>query len=286
MLSRRPGTCGERASPAADREQCVRDVELAGQRQVHLDLAGGRDEPEGARPGTQADAASAHGRIGREPDGELRTALRGEAPPVGVVHVDHARPGGRFRHEPFFDAEVLLHGAVVVEMILAEVAVDAVQVDGVGGDLHGHAVQPGVGHAREQLLQVARLGCRAPGRLGDAVEARLDRADEAGTPPGRPQDRLEEVRGRGLAVGARHSDDLQTLGRHPEQSRGRQSERHAHIRHDRLGDLHPIETPAHHERRRTARHRVGGELMPVRHQARNTEEDVARPHGIGAVGDA
>ena len=90
--------------------------------------------------------------------------------------------------------------------------VDAVQLEGVARHLHDAGVDAPVAHEPEQRVQVGRLGRRAH-RLDALVpDARLDRADESGALPVRPQRRLDEV-GRGrLAVGAGDAEHRQGLG--------------------------------------------------------------------------
>lgn len=77
----------------------------------------------------------------------------------------------------------------------------------VAGHLHHHGVDATLDHHREQGLQVGSLGRGQHARFLAAVDPDADGADEAGHPSGGPQPGLDQIRGGGLARGARHADD-------------------------------------------------------------------------------
>ena len=107
---------------------------------------------------------------------------------------------------------VLVHGLVEVQMVLGQVgegshvevdAADAVQHQGVGGDLHDHMGAACVTHTGEQGLQLEALGGGALGGDDLVADHVLHGADEADLgAAGLLQDLLQQQGGGGLAVGA------------------------------------------------------------------------------------
>ena len=136
-------------------------------------------------------------RVGRVERDRVRQ-LRREPPPVRVAGVDD-RERPRFREEePPLRLEVRLHVAVEVEVILAEVredenakadAIEPVEDRGVRRRLHRARAVAGVEHLAERPLQVDRLGRRPHDAAPLAADARLDRPEQARSPPGRGEDR-------------------------------------------------------------------------------------------------
>ncbi len=85
--------------------------------------------------------------------------------------------------------------------------VDAVQGQGVAGDLHDAGVQAALGHHSEEGVQVG--GLRGGPHAGDPLRADpgLDGADQAGLLTQRVQGGADQVCHRRLAVGAGHADE-------------------------------------------------------------------------------
>jgi hypothetical protein len=104
---------------------------------------------------------------------------------------------------------------VEVEVVLGEVgedghveldAVHARQREGVGGHLHGRAANPRLHHARQQGLELERLGRGLARGLGLVAHPVLDGADHAGRPAARAEQGLHQERRGGLAVRAGDAD--------------------------------------------------------------------------------
>ena len=219
----RTARCGSSSSSAdGHRAEHVLDVEVAAQPDVQ------RQRP-ARRLRDQRDRASlAHLDRGRPHVGLV--ARRGvrqhrprglcrQPPAVGVAQVDGAGPR-RVLEQPPLGQVVRLHVRVEVEVVLRQVrerdsgeaqAVDAPQLERVRRHLHRAAAVAGVGHPPQDRLQVDALRRRAGDRLDNAADARLDRAQQPGPQPGRRQDRVQQVGGRRLAVGAGDADHLQLV---------------------------------------------------------------------------
>ena len=180
-----------------------------------------------------------------------------------------------------------------VEVVLRQVrederaeadAVEPAERRAVRGRLDGRAAVAGVEHLAELALQVDRLGRRADGRPALAADAALDRPEQPGPPAGRGEDRVEQERGRRLAVRAGHAGDLELLRRPAEELVGGDGHRCARARDDELRHVE-LERPLDDQRHRAVRDRVGGELVPVRARPGNAEEEAPRPGGAGVVGE-
>ncbi len=230
-----------RARVAPERAQQVRDVEAAEQGRVDLDRAQGSPCHEAAPLQGETNVVGVDVRRARAP----APACRGEAvgPDRGprggtklgravVVGVDD-RPSVLAEEgveEVALGFEVAVHVAVEVEVVAGQVREDrdreaatvhALQLQRVRGDLEHRVAAARVHHLAEERLEVRGLGSGAHGRGQAVSDAVVDRAHEPDLLAGRPQDRVDEVGGRGLAVRARDPDEAELLRRVAE-GRGRE----------------------------------------------------------------
>ena len=218
----------------------VDDVEVAGKPALELEGAGrsgqreGRpvavpDRPVGPRPEVRADGDDRHRALAGQPDAPL------------VVDAHHAAPGVRRREQQRLGGVVVLHRLVEVQVVLREVgeeghvedgAVDPVLGERVARDLHDDVGGARLPHHGEQRVQVGGLGRRAdrldpgvpdPGLHGSQQPGRLAERAEAG---------LDEVGGRGLAVGAGDPDEGEVAGGPAVDERGHVAEHGPRVRHD------------------------------------------------------
>ena len=212
-----------------ERGERVLDVEPSAQLEV--------DTVERARPEL---------RVVREAERERLRKLGGE--PAAVLVPDVHRCRDVLREQPALRVEVALHRAVEVEMVLREVreherreanAVEAVQLGAVRGRLERAALVPGVEHLAKCPLQVDRLRGRAHSCAYLVPHARLDRAEQPGLPTRRLEDRVEQVRGRRLAVRARDARDLELVRGVPEELGGRGRHRPAGVLDHQLRHWRP-----------------------------------------------
>ncbi len=211
------------------------DVEAAGKAKVDRRLAAGRDDVGvDARP-ILADAGGADvGRRLRAVGHDVRPGVAGgadEQPRRRVVEVDDRRGG----HCPWLlDAATLAQAVeerqlgvairlprpVELEMLVGDVREDRDVVDDadhaierkrVGGRLDDRRLIAGIDHRPQRGLQLGRLGRRRV--LGVIVGLTADPGRDRPDHPGPDTRCLEcrdgQVRGRGLAVGARDADDRQ-----------------------------------------------------------------------------
>jgi hypothetical protein len=136
---------------------------------------------------------------------------------------------------------------VEVQVVAAEVgepgggephAADPAQHQGVARDLHDDGGDPGPGHGGQELVQRRRLrgGPDAgEGRLrggavgGAAAGARLHRADQPGAQPCGGEARLDQIGGRGLAVGAGDAQHGQLPARLAVHAVGNEAEHRARV---------------------------------------------------------
>ncbi len=184
------------------------------------------------RPFSARNSASA-------PDGEKlatrRRDLREKPGSGGVVHVDdRAGPGLAQREEALLGLVVGLHVAVKIEMVARQVredgdveaaALHAVERERVGGDLHRRGARPVRDHLGQQLLDQRRFRRGAVRLDAAAPRAIADRPEKPGGAVPPREDRLEQRRRRGLAVGARHGREHELLRRISVQARRQQRER-------------------------------------------------------------
>ena len=126
--------------------------------------------------------------------------------------------GGDDLKETDFGSEVVLHAAVVVEVVLSEIgedgglegeAVGALLVEGVGGDFHGAAAAAVGAHFGEELLDFqAFRGGVGGGDLG-AAEVVEDGAEEAGAELAGVHQVVDDEGGGGFAIGAGDASDFE-----------------------------------------------------------------------------
>ncbi len=203
---------------------------------------------------------------------------------MDVVGVHDAEVAQSSDEELRLGGEVLLDGAVQVEVVAAEVgehgdievrAGDSTEHQRVGRNLHHHSVDAGVAPRCKPALQDRGLGGGVPTR---------QRAEHFGLPAGVPQHRTDQVGGGRLAVGARHADHQQVVAgmsvagsRHP-------ARQPTGVGGDHLGHRHR-QFPLAQDRCGTGRHRCRSELMPVDMASRQAAKQRSRNHLSGIDGD-
>ncbi len=222
----------------------------------------------------------------------LRQLLRQPAP-VLVADV-HDRERLRIREEQLpLRLEVRLHVPVEVQVVLAEIgehqhgeadAVEPVEDGRVRRGLHRARAVAGVEHLAEHPLQVDRLGRGANDTAPLAADPRLDRPEQAGTPPRGSEDREQEEARRGLATRAGDADDLKLARRLAEEHVGSRSHRRADVADDDLRHGQ-VERALDDERDRPALHCLRREVVAVGTGARHGEEERARTDRSGVVGE-
>jgi hypothetical protein len=223
----------------------------------------------------------------------------------GIVDVDHRDAGPRqlAAEQQLLGLGVLLHRAVEVEVILRQVGERADRELDAGQAVHrqrrrrhlhhhvGHAIGD---HPGERLVQ--HLGRRRGVRrvVALAAPAVVDRADHARLVAGGAQHRLDQVRGRGLAVGAGDADQRQPPRRVIGQRRDRVAQRARAVGDDQLRHREPVDRGLDHHRRGAALDRGRDEGVAVaappahRHEQRaGADRPRVRGHrahlGVGAV---
>ena len=97
-----------------------------------------------------------------------------------------------------------------------------------------HERSPASSISRKQALQVDRLGRVEADRPLLPADDAPDVREQRGPPAGGLEDRVEQERGRRLAVRPGHRRDLERVGRPAEELGGRRPHRSAHARHDEL----------------------------------------------------
>ena len=231
--------------------------------------------------------------------------LVGELPAPRVADVHRGRRRRRAREEPPLRHVVLLHRAVEVEVVLRQVreherieadAVEPVQHRGVRGRLERDAAVARVEHLAERPLQVDRLRRRAHDGPNLASDPALDGAEQAGPAACRFEDRVQEVRGRRLAVRAGDAGDLELARRLAEEDVRRGRHRRARGRHHQLRNLR-LDGPLDDEDDGAVLDRLAGEVVAVRVLAGDAEErraggdgarvvrEVSHLDGVGAAED-
>ncbi len=154
-----------------------------------------------------------------------------------VVDVDDPDDGATWLEQQRLGPEVLLDGAVQVEMVASEVgehggvepgSVDAMQGEGVRRDLHHDRSIAPVTEFGEAGLQLRRLRCRVGAR---------QRADDARRVARRAQDRGEEHARRRLAVRPGDADDPERRRRVAVDRSGDRPEGQPGVVDDQLGDV-------------------------------------------------
>jgi hypothetical protein len=194
--------------------------------------------------------------------------------------------------EPALRVEVLLHRAVKVEVVLAQVGEDqhpeadaeqALQGGAVGGGLERARAVARVQHLAEGALEIDRLAGRPGGRAALSADAVLDRAEEPGTTPCGREDGEEEKGGRRLPVRAGDAGDLELPRRVSEESIGSKSHGFSGVADEELG-RRQLERPLDDERGRPVGDGVGGELVSVGLVTGHADEEGPGCDAAGVVG--
>ena len=226
--------------------------------------------------------------------GEGVFAAGGELAPFRVVGVQDAEAAAPRLKQPLFGGGVFFHGREKVEVVFGEVGEDArfkgdavrlAEVQGVGGNFHDGVFHPRLRHVRQHLVQEGGVG---RGQLGGYLAvgvADAQRADDAAALARPREDGNEHVRRGRLAVGARDADRLQLALGVPVQRRRRFRYRLPAVFDDQLGNVEG-KFALHHQRRRPARQRLGGEVVPVVLAAREADEQVAAQDVLAVRADA
>ena len=239
-LGRDPG--GAESGPGAER---IGGVEAAGQSHLDLERCTGVEqvgviaEGEGLARGAGDDGRADHVSIMVQGVGDLRDlAVVGEAAPPHAIDADHGAARAGRGEEVRLGGEVVLHGAVEVEVVLAQLGedrdvvddpVDATEHERVTGDLHRHGGDTLLAHDGEQGMQVGCLGGGAVVRHIAVADAHAGGADDPGRVTGGAQAGLEQVHRRRLAIRARDADEQQVAGGVAVDLRRNRSERLARI---------------------------------------------------------
>ena len=223
--------------------------------------------------------------------------LVGEAPPVRVGDVDGrgwaASLGSRLDEQPSLGVEVLVHRAVEVEVILAQVREDeraeanVVQPmlrGRVRRRLHRAAAVTRVEHVPEGALEVDGLRGRVPHRPPLASDPALDGAEQARPVSGRGEHRVEQEGGRGLPVRARDRSDGECRRRPAEEGVGGGCHRCSRIPDDELR-RREIEATLDDQRDGAPGERFGGMVVAVRRAPANAEVERSRRYLTAVEGE-
>ena len=132
-----------------------------------------------------------------------------------------------------------------------------------GGRLE-HACRVACGaHAREQAVQIGRLGRRQRERLAHAADPRLDGPEQPAPLPGGVEHRCEQERRGRLAVRAGDADHGEVLARTACEHVRKRPERRAHALGPHLGQRDVGERALHEQCARPARSSRPRELVAV-----------------------
>src|SRR6185503_5160623 len=167
----------------------VLDVEETAQRRLDLETAG----PERAAARTDLEILGTDFGVGSEPVGHERCPMRileihRELPPPLVAHV-HSRGWWLGpREQAPLGPEVLVHRAMKIEVVLAQVredehvetnSIETSQCRAVRARLDSRTEIASVQHLAEEALQIDRLRSRERRRASLASDLPFDRPDEA-----------------------------------------------------------------------------------------------------------
>ena len=227
-----------------------------------------------------------------------------ELPPPGVIDCHHGGAGAFGREQPGFGLEVLVHGPVQVQVVLGQVrepgdvehhGVHAVEGHGVRGNLHGGGIEPAFAHERQQRVHIRGFGGGEQARDRLAACQDLNRPDQPGPFAQRPQERIDEVSGGGLAVGACHAEEGRgagTVGPALVNACGQPADHAARLvsQQHRDGDVigqcqHARSGAVCQDRHRTGFDGLGHEVSPVPCAARQGHVEVSRADRPGVQGD-
>ena len=203
--------------------------------------------------------------------------------------------GQAIGEQPRLAGKVRLHVAVIVQVVPGQVGehraveiepVRPVQVQRVGGDLHGDEPHARGRHVGQKLFDVDGLGCGERRRPLPPAIALADGADDPARVAGRGEDGVEQVRDRGLAVGAGHPHQHQGAARMPEERRSRVGHRPPRVRHPHAGGFRRRRNGSfHHHRGRPPLQSIVDVVVAVRELSREREEGVAVPDLAGVAGE-
>jgi hypothetical protein len=192
------------------RAKGVGDVELAQKRQVRVCLAPRCAQPEVRSARVNAHIDRAHLRLG--PHRKADRAVGADLRPRGIVAVERGRcPGLAQPEQTQFRVPIGFEGAVVVEVIVAEVGEDdgveahgrhPVLVQGVGRDLHAHATHAVVAQAGEPSgdFDGPRGGQALAAGLGSTVGPHHAQRADRGRGAAPTKEVAQQRRGRCFAV--------------------------------------------------------------------------------------
>ena len=179
-----------------------------------------------------------HGRdaTGLHPLDELTSAR--------VVNVDDAEPGQVRGEQTSLGLEVIIEGLVEVKMIATEVgegsdietgAVDPLQGEGVGGDLHDDVGRSPLSHGAEETLEIRSFRgrhCGTSARQLDTVELEPNRPDRPDVASSSSQTCLHQEGRRRLAIGTSDTEHRHGISRMAEDLGSRDRHRSPGIRDD------------------------------------------------------
>ena len=283
------------------RRQRVGHVEPPRQRQLHRTLSPRRDRPKDGLPFGAAHVLRAHGGRGIEsvahhPPGQKR--LPRQPPPVGVIQIHDGR-GRRGRRgqrleQPLLGQKIVLHGAVEIQMVHAQVrehggaeirAAQALRRQPLRRHLHRHGLVAGLPAFGQHLLEIGGFR-RGPGG-GDPAAAVfvIHRADQAGRQAGFAQNVPHHERRGGLAVGPGDPDDPQrTRWLAVEPGRDVAHGRAGVLRADRRQTAQPVQRPFVQDRHRAAPHCLLDMQPAIGGLPRQRKKQRARPYPPRIVG--
>ena len=209
---------------------------------------------------------------------------------VGVVHRHVA-----LAEQQRLGVAVVFHGLVEVQMVLGEIgehahrkgnAVHPVQRQRVGGYLHHHVGAARVRHLPEQALQFKGLRRGALGGDHLVADHVLNGADKTHLGPGLLlQNALDEIGGRGLAVGAGDAHHGHLPGRVVKPIGADDAQRPPGVFHHHAGDF-PLHLALADGAHRALFRRHGHELVAVHGEAGHRHEQISRLGKAAVVADA
>jgi hypothetical protein len=278
------------------------DVEVTDEGETDEVIATTGGEGEGGAGGGELDFGGAEVSAGGEAGGEGRggwgEAIE-EAAPETVIKVDDGATGAagaeaEFLEKEGFGGEIVLHVAVVIEVVLGEVGedggvefdgIDAVLDQGVAGDFHGAGFGSGGEHAGEEFLGFEGVWGGAGGGEFFASEGVMDGADEAAGFVQFIEEVFDEVGGGGFAVGAGDADNFEMTGGVLVKAGSGGGEEGAGIIHDEAGDLECGEGVFGHDGTGSAGDGIRNKRGAVLSGAGEGEEEGAGSNAAGVQGE-
>ena len=226
--------------------------------------------------------------------GELAAGGMGHEPGgpgvVGIIDAGVA-PAEQLR----LRVAVVFHGLVEIQVVLGQIgehahgvvdAVDPVQRQGMGGDLHNNVGAAGIPHAGKQALELEGLRRGALGGHHLAADHVLVGADEAHLGACRLlQNGLEQIGGGGLAVGAGDTHHGHGVGGVAIEVGAQHGQGPAAVFRAHPGNALFRSALTQH-RRRAGRDGLGDEVVSVHGKAGHGHEQVSGLGGAGVIADA